>query len=180
MRECLSFGVAAPGRPAFFRLELPPVEEGCVLVRTRYGGLSAGTELTYVKGTDPAFGSTFDRELGAFVPGPGSRRYPVVSMGYMEVAEVVESRREGLPVGAVVAAAYGHRSHHVLSPADHVVAVPSALDPVLGIYLAQMGPIAANGLLHAAAETDPGDDPDLGQGVRGRHVLVTGAGVVGL
>jgi threonine dehydrogenase-like Zn-dependent dehydrogenase len=43
-----------------------------------------------------------------------------------------------------------------------------------------MGPIAANGILHAAAELAPGPDPALGDGVRGRTVLVTGAGVIGL
>jgi threonine dehydrogenase-like Zn-dependent dehydrogenase len=101
-------------------------------------------------------------------------------MGYMEVAEVVESDRQELPASALVAAAYGHRSHHVLAPTDHRVVLPPDLDPVLGIYLAQMGPIAANGLLHAAAELSRDGDPDLGAGVRGRHVLVTGAGVVGL
>jgi threonine dehydrogenase-like Zn-dependent dehydrogenase len=101
-------------------------------------------------------------------------------MGYMECAEVVESRRDDLAVGQLVASAYGHRSHHVLDAGAVVVPVPEGLDPVLGVYLAQMGPIAANGVLHAAAELAPGPDPDLGDGVRDRHVLVTGAGVVGL
>jgi threonine dehydrogenase-like Zn-dependent dehydrogenase len=45
--------------------------------------------------------------------------------------------------------------------------------------VAHMGPICANGLLHAAADLAPAP-PDLGAGVRGRLVLVTGAGVVGL
>lgn len=180
MAECVSLGVAAPHEPALFRLEVPPVGDGEVLVRTRYSGLSSGTELTYVKGTDPAFTATMDPELGVFVPGRGSRSYPVLAMGYMEVGEVVESRRAGLPVGTVVASAYGHRSCHVLGPAHHVVPLPAGLDPLLGIYLAQMGPIAANGLLHAAAEFRPHPSPALGDGVRDRHVLVTGAGVVGL
>nr|WP_255669935.1 zinc-binding alcohol dehydrogenase [Aeromicrobium wangtongii] len=43
-----------------------------------------------------------------------------------------------------------------------------------------MGPICANGLLHVAAEFAPGQEIRLGDGVRGRNVLVTGAGVVGL
>jgi threonine dehydrogenase-like Zn-dependent dehydrogenase len=101
-------------------------------------------------------------------------------MGYMEVGKVVESRRPDLAVGALVAAAYGHRSQHVLSPGQVVVPVPDDVDPVLGIYLAQMGPICANGLLHAAAELEGPAADDLGDGVRGRTVVVTGAGVVGL
>jgi threonine dehydrogenase-like Zn-dependent dehydrogenase len=43
-----------------------------------------------------------------------------------------------------------------------------------------MGPICANGLLHAAADLVGRNVRDLGEGVRGRTVLVMGAGVVGL
>jgi threonine dehydrogenase-like Zn-dependent dehydrogenase len=179
MAECFSVGVRAPGEPAFFDLEVRPVQEGDVRVRTLYSGLSAGTELTYVKGTDPGFTSRRDPELGVFVPGEASRTYPVRAMGYMEVGEVVESLRPDVAVGSVVAGAYGHRSCHVLGAKDVLVPVPAGLDPLLGIYLAQMGPICANGLLHAAAELGTGD-VDLGDGVRDRTVLVTGAGVVGL
>jgi threonine dehydrogenase-like Zn-dependent dehydrogenase len=175
-----SLGVRAPGEVALFDVEVPPLVDGGVAVRTLFTGLSAGTELTYVKGTDPGFTSRRDPELGVFVHGEPSRRYPVVAMGYMEVGEVVESRRPDLPEGALVAGAYGHRSAHVLGPADVVVPVPDDLDPLLGIYLAQMGPICANGLLHAAAELAGDRVQTLGDGVRDRTVLVTGAGVVGL
>jgi len=178
--EPYSLGVRAPGELAFFDVELPPLHSGAAAVRTVYSGVSAGTELGYLKGTDPAFTAAFDPELGVFVPGAGSLGYPRTSMGYMEVAEVVDSRRSDLPEGALVAAAYGHLSHHVLGPGDVVVPVPSDVEPLLGIYLAQMGPICANGLLHAAAEFGSGSVPSLGDGVRGRTVLVTGGGVVGL
>jgi threonine dehydrogenase-like Zn-dependent dehydrogenase len=179
MVECFSLGVRAPGEPDFFDLELPAVQDGDLRVRTLYSGLSAGTELTYVKGTDPGFTSRRDPELGVFVPGEASRTYPVRTMGYMEVGEVVESLRPDVPEGSLVGGAYGHRSGHVLGTEDVVVPVPAGLDPLLGIYLAQMGPICANGLLHAAAEFGTGD-VELGDGVRDRTVLVTGAGVVGL
>lgn len=175
-----SLGVVEPGRLEFFDLDLPALEPGDALVETRFSGLSTGTELGYLKGTDPAFRSARDPELGVFTPGEGSRRYPIVAMGYMEVGEVVESRRDTLPTGTMVAAAYGHRSHHVLGEDAFVFAVPSRLDPLLGVYLAQMGPICANGLLHAAAEFSGDRTESLGDGVRGRNVLVTGAGVVGL
>ena len=180
MAECFSLGVRRALELEFFELETPPLVDGGVLVRTLYSGLSAGTELTYVKGTDPGFTSRRDPELGVFVAGEPSRRYPVRAMGYMEVAEVVESRRQDLPVGTVVAAAFGHRSCHMLGPDDLVLPVPDDVDPLLGIYLAQMGPICANGLLHAAAELHPGPGVELGDGVRGRRVLVTGAGVIGI
>ncbi|HEX2054826.1 MAG TPA: zinc-binding dehydrogenase [Actinomycetota bacterium] len=180
MTSATSLGVRSPWQPAFFDLELPPVSNGCALVRTLYSGVSAGTELTYLKGTDPGFTSRRDLDLGIFVPGGQSRSYPVMSMGYMEVAEVVESRREDLPEGSVVAGAYGHRSHHVLTPAEVALPVPAEFDPILGIYLAQMGPICANGLLHAAAEMSTGETLELADGVRDLDILVTGAGVVGL
>ena len=180
MAECFSLGLRAPLELDFFDLDVPPLGDGEVLIRTLYSGLSAGTELTYVKGTDPAFTATRDPELGVFVKDGGSRHYPVVAMGYMEAGEVVESRRADLSAGQVVAAAYGHRSCHVLGASAHVVPVPEELDPMLGIYFAQMGPIAANGLLHAAAEFSHDANPGLGDGVRDRAVVVTGAGVVGL
>lgn len=180
MPECLSLGVRAVEEPALFSLEPPPLLDGGVAVRTVYSGVSAGTELTYVKGTDPAFTSRRDPELGVFVRGEPSRRYPVTAMGYMEVGEVVESRRPDVAEGSLVAAAYGHRSHHVLAPGQLAVPVPDDVDPVLGIYLAQMGPICANGLLHAAAELHGSAVTGLGDGVRDRAVVVTGAGVVGL
>ena len=183
MPECFSLGVREAGVLEVFDLDVPPLDDGGVLVRTLYSGLSAGTELTYVKGTDPGFTSRRDPETALFVPGEPSRRYPVTAMGYMEVGEVVESRRPDLAVGTVVGAAYGHRSCHALAPGAVAVPVPEGVDPLLGIYLAQMGPICVNGLLHATAEMAPGTDParaGVGDGVAGRRVLVTGAGVVGV
>ncbi len=180
MRECRSLGVRAPGEPALFTIPAPELGPGGAVLETVYSGFSAGTELTYVKGTDPGFTSRRDPDLGVFVPGEASRRYPVTAMGYMEVGRVVESRRPGLTEGSLVAAAYGHRSCHVLGAGDPAFPVPPDVDPLLGVYLAQMGPICANGLLHAAAELRTGRVQSLADGVRGRKVLVTGGGVVGL
>ena len=61
-----------------------------------------------------------------------------------------------------------------------MVPLPDGLDPVLGVYVAHMGPICANGLLHAAADAVGGPVRSLADGVAGRRVLVVGAGVVGL
>jgi threonine dehydrogenase-like Zn-dependent dehydrogenase len=61
-----------------------------------------------------------------------------------------------------------------------VVPLPAGLDPILGIYVAHMGPICANGLLHAAADLRGADVRSLADGVAGRRVAVVGAGVVGL
>ena len=99
----------------------------------------------------------------------------------MESGRVTESRAPGLPVGTPVAAAYGHATGYVADPnTEHVVPLPADLDPVLGVYVAHMGPICANGLLHAAAEACGTDVRTLGDGVSGRRVAIVGGGVVGL
>jgi threonine dehydrogenase-like Zn-dependent dehydrogenase len=76
---------------------------------------------------------------------------------------------------------YGHKTGHTANTGEEFfLALAPEIDPLLGIYVAQMGPICANGLLHAAAELVGTDVRDLGDGVCGRNVLVIGAGVVGL
>ena len=60
---------------------------------------------------------------------------------------------------------YGHRTGYTGDPvADRVVPLPDDLDPLLGIYVAHMGPICANGLLHAAADLYGTDVRSLGDG----------------
>ena len=56
-------------------------------------------------------------------------------------------------MGDLVATPYGHATAHVSDPVrEHVVPLPADLDPLLGVYVAHLGPICANGLLHAAAD----------------------------
>ena len=91
------------------------------------------------------------------------------------------SRTRAAAEGDLVAMAYGHKTGHTVDPAaDRFIPLPGDLDPLLGIYLAHMGPICANGLLHAAADVAGPGTHSLGDGVRGRNVLVTGGGVIGL
>jgi threonine dehydrogenase-like Zn-dependent dehydrogenase len=99
----------------------------------------------------------------------------------MEVGRVTESRAATVAEGQVVAMVYGHKSGHTADVQNEFfVPLPDDLGPMLGIYVAQMGPICANGLLHAAAELVGPDVRSLGDGVRGRNVVVFGAGVIGL
>ena len=169
-----------PHRLAFLPRTAPPPEDGGFVVETRYTGLSAGTELSFLKGTHPALTRRWDPEAGVFDPaGPGTG-YPVPRLGYMEVARVTETRTPDVAVGDLLAMRYGHADGHTAPPGEFHVRLPHALDPVLGVLVAHMGPICANGLLHAAAEESPVADLELGAGVRDRHVLVIGAGVVGL
>src|SRR5215207_6196903 len=159
----------------------PEPGPGQAWVRTEWSGISAGTEVALVRGTDPQHQVGWDPDLRAFgAPGPRAG-YPIRGLGYMEVGRVTESRTDALVEGRLVAMAYGHRTGRCADPATvPVIPVPDDLDPLLGIYLAQMGPICVNGLLHAAAALGAGPGAGVDDGVRGRHVLVIGAGVIGL
>jgi len=171
-------------RPGVARLvdeDEPAPAGGQFRLETLYTGLSAGTELTFFKGTNPYLHAAWDGRLGVFRHDRPAAGFPVRAPGYMEVGRVAETGSDGVAVGDLVAMAYGHKTGHTVDPGvDRFVPLPPDLDPVLGIYVSQMGPICANGLLHAAADAAGPGALRLGDGVRGRHVLVTGAGVVGL
>ncbi|CAM4271756.1 zinc-binding alcohol dehydrogenase [Kibdelosporangium persicum] len=174
--------VERPGHAAF-RTEPPrgPLPDGSFDVQTLYSGLSAGTELSFFKGTHPNLTSDWDSELGLFQAVDRRPGYPVLRWGYMQVGRVTASRAAAPEPGELVAMTYGHRSGYRGNPLrDRVVPVPDDLHPMLGIYVAHMGPICANGLLHAAADQHGADVRSLADGVRGRKVAITGAGVVGL
>jgi threonine dehydrogenase-like Zn-dependent dehydrogenase len=177
-RSVRTLVVPRPGVLEVAEAPEPPLAEGRFHAETLFTGLSAGTELTWYRGTSPYLVAGWDAELGLFDHERPAQRYPVTRLGYMEVARVTDSRTPAVPEGAVVAMAYGHSTVVHGDPAtQHVVRMPEELAPLLGIYVAHLGPICANGLLHAAAEQG-GDD--LGAGVRGRRVLVTGGGPIGL
>jgi threonine dehydrogenase-like Zn-dependent dehydrogenase len=172
--------VSGAGQVEIVEEEAAPVGPGGFRAATLFTGISTGTELSFVKGTNPALHASFDPVLGLF-GGPPAEPYPVTRLGYMEVARVEQSRTPAVADGTVVAMTYGHRTGYTADPVrDRVVALPDDLDPVLGVYVAHMGPICANGLLHAAADLRGPDVRSLGDGVAGRRVVVTGAGVVGL
>lgn len=174
--------VAEPGHAELVDAKEEPVAAGGFRVDTKFTGLSAGTELTWWRGTNPYLTASWDADLGLFRQDRPGAAYPVTTVGYMEVAQVTASRTPAVEEGALVAMAYGHRTGYTGHPLrDRVTALPPDLDPVLGVYAAHLGPICANGLLHAAA--DAGASPgvvELGDGVRGRLVLVVGGGPIGL
>jgi 2-desacetyl-2-hydroxyethyl bacteriochlorophyllide A dehydrogenase len=146
-----------------------PLTPGSVRVATWYSGISAGTELTAYRGTNPYLTSTWDAERRLFVPGTPSFGYPVVGWGYSEVGQVVEVA-DGVTaprVGDVVHGIWGHRSDAVL-PAEALAwrVLPAGVDPLLGTF-ARVGSIALNAVLAA--------DVRLGE-----QVAIFGQGVIGL
>ena len=173
--------VARPGEPEWRDAAEPSVEPGGFVVDTLYSGISAGTELSYLKGTNPYLASTWDADAGVFRDHAPAEAFPITRLGYMEVARVRDTDTDAVAPGDVVAMTYGHASAYAAHPSrDRFVPLPNDVDPLLGVYVAHMGPICANGLLHAAADLVGRDVRGLGDGVTGLHVLVTGAGVVGL
>ncbi len=86
--------------------ELPPLTAGDVRVRTWYSGISAGTEITAYRGTNPCLTSSWDDGSRLFRPGAPTG-YPVAGWRYSEVGEVGEvvevgAEVTGVEVGAVV------------------------------------------------------------------------------
>ncbi len=155
-------------------VELQP---GQVRVRTIFSGISAGTELTAYRGTNPYLTSEWDPDLRLFrgaSAGDGGLAYPLDGWGYSEVGEVVEvaQAEDTLPadaprVGDRVWGIWGHRAEGILSVEalrGHVL--PAQLDPLAAAFV-RVGAIALNGVLAA----------DLGVG---STVVVFGQGVIGL
>ena len=170
--------VPRAGELAIVESVLPPLPEGRFLGETVFSGLSAGTELTWYRGTSPWFRAGWDAELGMFDRDRPADHFPVQRLGYMEVARVTASRTTAVREGDLVAMAYGHATAVHGDPlTQHVVPLPPGLDPVLGVYAAHLGPICVNGLLHAAADVG---GSELRDGVGGRLVVVTGGGPIGL
>lgn len=133
--------------------ELAPSE---VRISTLFSGISAGTEMSYYRGTNPHFGKHWDpsqrlfREVGGD-SGAASVSYPVDGKGYEEVGVVVEVGAEAgdLALGDIVWGKWGHRSSAVKS-AEYARQrrLPVGTKPILGVF-SQVGGIALNVVLDA-------------------------------
>jgi 2-desacetyl-2-hydroxyethyl bacteriochlorophyllide A dehydrogenase len=126
-----------------------PLKSGELRIKTLYSGISAGTELTAYRGTNPYLHKRWDETRRLFVESETPQfTYPVSGWGYEEVGEVVEVHEsvESIGVGEHVCGAWGHRTHHVVSEAYAKPRIlPPGLDPILGIF-SQIGAIALNGV----------------------------------
>ncbi|TMR95836.1 zinc-binding dehydrogenase [Nonomuraea basaltis] len=155
---------------------------GSVRVRTIYSGVSAGTELTAYRGTNPYLTRKWDTDRRLFVDGQ-THAYPLSGWGYQEVGEVVEAAPDvGDPaVGSLVWGIWGHRAQAVV-PAEKLAGhvLPPGADPLTGVF-ARVGAIALNAV--HAADVHLGDQIAIfGQGVIGllatRLAVLSGARVV--
>jgi 2-desacetyl-2-hydroxyethyl bacteriochlorophyllide A dehydrogenase len=146
-----------------------PLTAADVRIRTWYSGISAGTELTAYRGSNPYLTQTWDADQRLFRAGAPTFGYPVAGWGYSEIGEVVEVGEavDDVRVGELVYGIWGHRSEAVV-PAAAVAGrtLGPGQDPVHGTF-ARVGAIALNAVLAA----------DVGLGDR---VAVFGQGVIGL
>jgi threonine dehydrogenase-like Zn-dependent dehydrogenase len=158
-------------------VETPQIalEPGQARVRTLYSGISAGTEMTAYRGTNPYITSTWDPDIRLFrdTEERDAAGYPLDGWGYSEVGEVTEIFAAGqLPadapkVGDLVWGIWGHRTEGILPVENlrgHVL--PQGMDPLSAAFI-RVGAIALNGVLSA----------DLGVGTT---VVIFGQGVIGL
>jgi threonine dehydrogenase-like Zn-dependent dehydrogenase len=142
--------ITAPGEIRFDGYEEPALGPTQVRVRTLYSGISAGTELTHYRGTNPMRSRTWDAAGKIFVDAPDAAYYPRAT-GYEEVGEAVElgSAVRAVKTGDVLFGTWTHRSTWIMDEAAAVAALlPRGLRPIQGIF-SQIGAIALNGILDA-------------------------------
>ncbi len=157
MREAVAFWVDEPGAGVLRPQRLPRAGERDVLVRTRWTGVSRGTESTVFLGRVPA--SERERMRAPFQEGD----FPApVKYGYLNVG-VVEQGPEHVR-GRTVFTLFPHQSAFVV-PADAVVPVPPGV-PARRAVLAGTVETAVNVLWDAAP-------------LVGDRVAVVGAGMIG-
>jgi 2-desacetyl-2-hydroxyethyl bacteriochlorophyllide A dehydrogenase len=185
--------IAAPRSVAVIHQPSAPLEPGQARIRTIYSGISAGTELTAYRGTNPYLTSVWDPQSRLFQPGHEALGYPLDGWGYSEVGEVVEiappagqdagaaEAEPAVRVGDVVWGIWGHRDEGILAAESlrgHVL--PEGINPLAGAFV-RVGAIALNAVL--AADLGPGSTVAIfGQGVIGllatRFAVLNGASVI--
>jgi threonine dehydrogenase-like Zn-dependent dehydrogenase len=152
-----AYWLHAPGAGEIRPVRLPEPGPDEVLVRTRYTGVSRGTETLVHRGEVPV--SQYAAMRAPFQEGdfPGPVKY-----GYLNVGVVEEG--PGALVGRTVFCLYPHQTAYVV-PAGAVVPVPTSVPPMRAV-LAGTVETAVNALW---------DAPPL----VGDRVTVVGAGMVG-
>ena len=148
---------AAPDLALIERVELGPMAQGEVEVRTRFSGLSRGTERLVFAGRVPE--SEYARMRAPFQVGdfPFPVRY-----GYAAVGVVEDGPAE--LVGREVFALHPHQTRFRV-PAEAVVPLPEAVPPARAVLAANM-----ETALNALWDASPAP---------GSRILVVGAGLLG-
>ena len=158
---------------------------GGVRVRTWYSGISAGTELTAYRGTNPYLTKTWKADSRLFSEGGPTFGYPVAGWGYSEMGEVTEVGEDvaEVSVGQLVYGIWGHRSDAVVPQTMVQGRTLAGPEHALTGTFARVGAIALNAVL--AADVRLGDNVVVfGQGVIGllatRLAVLSGGRVIGV
>lgn len=152
-----AFWITGPGSAEIRSESLPVPGPDDVLVRTRYSGISRGTESLVFEGAVPA--SEYGRMRAPFQVG----EFPApVKYGYISVGRV-EAGSSSL-IGRDVFCLHPHQTHYVV-PANAVHPLPENVAPERAVLAANLE-TAVNGLWDAA--------PRLGD-----RVAIVGAGTLG-
>ena len=149
--------------------EAHPLEGGDVRLHTLYSGISAGTEMTIYRGSNPYGHKRWDVNLKLFLPAGDDPRFYPAPLGYEQVGYVTEVAPDvrDVSVGDLVYGSWGHRTEAVLPARNAAVnRFGPSEEPRHGIF-ARSGAIALNGVLDAGINV-------------GETVAVFGAGVIGL
>ena len=140
-----------PRQLTWIEEEIPLSHPDQVLVRTRSGAVSVGTELPIYRGMHRGYSQI---------------TYPYMT-GYESLGEVVTAGAEvqGLATGDRIVAFYGHCTHAVL-PAEHVIPVPADISEAAAL-LTILACDTAKGVAKVNVRHED-------------RVLVIGAGTIGL
>lgn len=152
------FWIRSPGVGEIVASPLAPQQEGEVLVRAMFSGISRGTEALVFRGEVPA--SQRETMRAPFQEGSFSG---AVKYGYSSVGEVLAG--PAALVGRRVFCLYPHQDFYRV-PVDAVTLLPDGLPPARAVLAAN-----AETALNAVWDAAPGP---------GDRIVVIGAGVVGL
>jgi threonine dehydrogenase-like Zn-dependent dehydrogenase len=173
LRGALSVGrvvtFEGPRKVGVREYEELPLRPHEVRLRTLYSGISAGTELSAYRVSNPYLSKRWDNERRLFLDQDVSMRHPIEGWGYEEVGTVAEvgSAVTRVELGEIVWGTWGHKSTTVVDEAWAARrTLRSDVDPMLGIF-SRIGAIALNAVLDADVHV-------------GEYVAVFGQGVPGL
>jgi threonine dehydrogenase-like Zn-dependent dehydrogenase len=152
-----AFWVTHPGQGALLQERLPPLPAGWVQVRTRYSGISRGTEGLVYRGEVPP--TEYDRMRAPFQAGdfPAPVKYGYISVGDVEAGPAAL-------LGRTVFCLFPHQDRYRV-PADAVHPLPAGVPAARGV-LAALLETAVNGLWDAVPRV-------------GDRIAVIGAGTLG-
>lgn len=138
-----------PRTVGFESYDDPLLEPHQVRLQTLYSGISAGTELTAYRGSNPYLHKQWDASRKLFIPAEQpTLQYPVSGWGYEEAGAVIElgSEVQDVSIGDIIFGTWGHRTHHIVGEEYARERVQAkSLDAIFGIF-SQIGSIAMNGV----------------------------------